>query len=333
MAGMVLMGRVTWADEVTADGFPYGTALVLGIRNDKLAFRTQAGKELQVDLGKVSKIIIDKMPKFNAAEEARDSDAKRAAALYKEALQQELTNRALRPLGLWRSIGPTDADGRWTEAVTLFLSLYQTNPTEAVWAIRPTHIPAAGSSMLKESADLIGSRLAQFSNADAKKNLQLMQVDLYTKAGETKAAARLARELSGAAPEPEVGNAGGSGAETVPIGAVEMAPIEDAIKSGKYETALELSDKLLARATGDGAATVTMAKARAYAGAKQRELAAATYLRVAIFYPKSAAAPAALLAAADLQRQMQHEEEAKRLYKELSEKYADSPEAVRARTQ
>jgi tetratricopeptide (TPR) repeat protein len=324
----LLLAAPLRADDIVADGFPYRFATILGIRGEKLAFSLN-GREVQVDLNKVSKVTIDKAPKFNEAEELRDTDPKKAAALYKDALQQEVAGKALRPLAQLRAIGPTDADGRYTEALTLFLSIYQQSPTDAFWALRPTHLPAAGSTMLKESADLITTKLPGFSSPDAKKNLQLLQVDLYTRAGDTKSAARIARIVNGAAPDPTAPPEPAAPGESTEITAADLAPIEDAIKSANYPAALSQADRLLPRATGEGAVQLFLIKARAYAAAKQPELAAASYLRVPIFYPASPAAPAALFAAADLQKSLNHPDEAKRLYKEITDKYPNSPEAVK----
>ncbi|HVX86686.1 MAG TPA: hypothetical protein VH253_18025 [Phycisphaerae bacterium] len=350
VAGAVLvlgLGVAARADTVVADGFTYDWTLVLGLRGDKFAFRTQQGKDVTVDLGTVSKILIDKAPDFNGAEEARDSDAKKAAALYREALSQEMNAATLRPMAWWRSIGPTDADGRWTDAVGLFLNLYATCPTEAIWKLRPTHVPAKGSSMLKESADLIGKKVAALPQAgpvggaagelnwtEVRKRLQTWQVELYTRAGETQTAARLARVLSGAPAEDGGGAAapvaaGSNGQITV----VEMAPIEDAIKTGHYETAIGEANKLLEGADAEGAVTLFLAKARAYAGAKEPELAVANYLRVPIHYGGSKEAAGALASAAELQRQLGHVAEADRLLKEIQDKYPDSPEALKAAPQ
>jgi tetratricopeptide (TPR) repeat protein len=325
----VLLATAARADDIVADGFPYHFATILGIRGEKLAFSLNA-REVQVDLSKVSKIAIDKSPKFNEAEELRDSDPKKAAALYKDALQQEVLNKSLRPVAQLRAIAPTDADGRYTEALALFLATYQQSPTDTFWALRPTHLPAAGSTMLKESAELIGSRLAGFSNPDAKKNLQLLQVDLYTKAGDTKSAARLARIINGAPPDPTAPPDPATPGESADITPADLAPIEDAIKSANFSSALSQADRLLSRTTGEGAVQLFLIKARTYAAAKQPELAAANYLRVPIFYPTSPAAPAALFAAADLQKSLNHPDEAKRLYKEITDKYPNSPEAVKA---
>jgi tetratricopeptide (TPR) repeat protein len=322
--------RQACADEIVADGFPYQFATILGIRGDKLVFSLN-GREVQADLAKVTKVNIDKAPKFNQAEGMRDSDPKKAAALYKDALQSEVTGKVLRPVAQLRAIAPTDADGRYTEALALFLAVYQQSPTDTLWAMRPTHLPAAGSTMLKEAAELIGTKLSGFSNDEAKKNLQLLQVDLYTKSGDTKSAARLARQINGAPATPEPGDApAGNTAAPAEITPADLAPLEDAIKSNNYSGALTLADRLLERANGEGAVQVFLAKARAYAGNRQPELAAATYLRVPIHYPKSPSAPAALFQAAELQKSLNHPDEAARLYKEIVEKYPDSPEAVKA---
>lgn len=315
------------ADELMSDGLRYSNVTVLGLKGDKLAVNTPGG-EKAFELAKISWITIDKTPQFNQAEAARDDDAKKSAAFYRTALQQEMTGKALRPLGQIRAVAPTAADGRYTEAMTLFLTVYQQVPTAAIWNLRPAPIPAAPSSMLGESADLIEKKLPSFTSDEAKHNLQLLQVDLYTKAGDTKNAARIAGLLNGTPDDKTTGSA--APVESA-ITTADLAPIEDALKNGKNDTAIELIDKLLPRADNEGAARLYVARARALAAGQKPELAIAAYLRVPIFYPTSNLAPTALLAAAQMQDQLKHPDEAQRLRKEITDKYADSPEALKAK--
>src|SRR4051812_5715814 len=147
----VLPGAVVRADSVYIDGIKY-SGTVVGIKNGKLAV-TVGGVDRPYELESVNAVNLDAVPKFADAEQLRATDdAKAAAALYKQIIPT-LNKPELKQFAQWRAIGPTDADGRWSEAVGLFLEVYQANPTEAVWKGRPTHLPAAGSTMLVESAE------------------------------------------------------------------------------------------------------------------------------------------------------------------------------------
>jgi len=74
-----------------------------------------------------------------------------------------------------------------------------------------------------------------------------------------------------------------------------------------------------------------MMEAQAYEALNKADEAALAYLRVAVHYPNHSQAPVALLAAADLVKKT-NPEGARRLYKEIVDKYPNSPAALKART-
>jgi len=313
-----------FADKVSYDGLTYSDITVNGYRNGALSVSLK-GEERFFDLDKVQWIDLDNAPQMIQAEKSRnDSDPKPAIAFYKQAIHT-LDDPDLKLLAELRAIAPTDAGGKWLDALSYFLDVYHASPTPDVWKFCPTHIPAGGSTMLTDSASLIDRKLADFESEDAKKNLRTLQLQLYTKAGDPRADA-LARELSGLPTGPEK--------KADPIPPTEdalIAPIESALKSGDYGGAIKLADAQLSGASDSLAIQLYQLKARAYVGQNNPDEAAASLLRISTFYPSSAEAPAALLVAADLQKRQNHADEAKRLYNEITEKYPDSPAAIRAR--
>src|SRR3954470_24497992 len=72
------------ADTVTVDQLAYdGT--VNGLRNGRVSLTLKSGMEKLFDLGQVAAIELDAVPKMTDAEASR-ADAKRAVALYKQAI-------------------------------------------------------------------------------------------------------------------------------------------------------------------------------------------------------------------------------------------------------
>jgi len=138
LQGVAIADTVELSTGATIDG------TVIGIRDGKLSMREGAGgADRRVDFSEVKAIGLVEFPKMMAAEAARSSDAKTSAALYKQVVAA-INNPGLKLLAQMRAIEPTDVDGRWVEAVGLFLEVYQAQPVEAVWKAHPTHVQGAG---------------------------------------------------------------------------------------------------------------------------------------------------------------------------------------------
>jgi tetratricopeptide (TPR) repeat protein len=311
------------ADRVNYDGLEYPDATVNGYQNGGLSVTVKAGNKLW-DLAKIKWIDLDATPKMRQAEELRDNTPKAAAQIYKDAIHA-IDDHDLKLLAELRAIAPTDADGKWLDALTYFLDIYQANPTPDVWKLRPTHFPAGSSTMLPDTAAMIDRRLPSFQSDDTKKNLKTFQLELYTKSNDPRADA-LARELSGISAEPS------KKSDPAPLTDDALtAPIESALKSKDFAAAITQADNALPAASDTLAIKLYQLKARAYEAQNNLDEAAATLLRIPSYFPSSPEAPAALLVAADFQKRQNHPDEAKRLYKEIIEKYPDSPAAIRAK--
>ena len=324
LVALCLAAPAALADRVNYDNLEYADVTVNGYHNGGLSVTVKAGERL-FDLAKVKWIELAAAPKMRQAEELRATDPRGALALYRDAIRG-LDDPDLKHLAEVRAIPVAEADGKWIDAVTYFLDVYQAQSTPDIWKLRPMKFPAAGSTMMSESAALIERRLPSFESDEAKKNLKTFELEIYTKSNDPRAEA-LARELSGVPEEtrkrPEA---------TAPLtveGAV--APIEAALKSKDYDGAIKQADEMLGSASDALAIRLYQLKADALDGENKPEAAAATLLRIASYYPSTPEAPAALLVAAELQKRQNHADEAKRLYKEIVDKYPDSPAAIRAK--
>jgi tetratricopeptide (TPR) repeat protein len=310
-----------YADSVSVEGLTYD-GIVNGVRNGKLSITLYSSHAEQLfDVDQVASIALDSVPKFSDAELAR-SDPLKATALYK-ALIPTLNKPEIRLLAEWRAIEPLDKNNQWTDAVNLFLDVYQSSPTDGVWKSRPTHLPGASSKMLPDSADKVTAAIKMQKDDSARKNLRGMLLEIYTKAGDTQAAERIAREMTtGIAEDPPPKAAAPAESLTA-----ALAQIDAAMSAKDFAAAIKQADQLLLTADGESAAQLFALKARAQEGAGQGELAAATWLRIAAHYPESALAPAALLSAAQLQQKLNHTQAAQSIYREITEKYPDTKEA------
>jgi len=260
-----LLAASAMADSLKADGFKYSDEVtVVGIKEGQLQ-TTIKGSEKLFDLATVESIDLTGQQRFNEAELAR-KDAKKAAALYKSALGN-INDRKLKLLAEARAIAPTDADGKFTEAMTYFLDVYAASPTEGIWKLHPTNLPPASSSMLKDAAEKINVKLASIKGDEARKNLKTLQLDILTKAGDPKAAT-LARELKGGNNEPTASTPAPEAAAPVATAAEGLEGVSNALHSKNYDAVITQADNLLKTATGDTAVRLFELKAQAYEGQK-----------------------------------------------------------------
>jgi tetratricopeptide (TPR) repeat protein len=302
---------------------------IIGLHDGRL-MATIRGVQRAYELSDVSSINLDDVPRLAEAEQARGDDPKKAAALYKQAIAA-INKPELKLLAQWRAIDPTDRDGRWLEAVTLFLDVYQASPTDSVWKGRPTHFPAAGSSMLTDSADKVAAAAKAARSDEIRKNLNSFLLDIYTKAGDTQAAERLAREMSTGIVE-ELGPRTESNPAAITDQAA-LSQLESDLHDKNYDAIISHADILLSHATGETAVQALSFKAQAYEGLEQWESAAATWLRIPAHYASSARVPAALLHAGQIEKRLNHPEAASALFREILDKYPESKEALAAKSQ
>lgn len=323
-----MAGSVRADDSVQLKGGFKHFGTVHGMRDGKLWMTIESGPRLY-EWDEVQALTLESTARFGEAEAARTTDVKKAAAFYKEAIRS-LNDPPMKLLAQYRAIAPTDADGKWTEAVGYFLEVYAAMPTEAVWKARPTRLPPAESSMLRESNERIEAALKNFKSEEARKNLKHLQLDILTRAGATEAAQRLAREIATGVVE-EVAPATPRAIDPAAQASAAVMAVEEAIRTRDFATAVKRADGLLGIATGEQAVQVFLLKARALEEQNQLDLATAALLRVVAHYPSSPAAPGALLRAAELQKRANHPEAAKVLLAEIMTQYPESREAAVAK--
>lgn len=347
-AALSLAATAAFADSGTIDGFTNSDIQITAVRNGQIVYVVSSGTELTSPLSKIQSLTLDNYPRFNDAEAAMAAkDYPKAADAYAAALQK-VNDRTLRLVVEARSIPAFDNAGRWPEAVSSFLALYRASPTPGTFALRPTHLPAAGSALLASSATLVASQFnnTAFKSPKAQKSLKTMLLEIYNRMGDPRAAA-LAKELNAAAPETGT-HAPGTG-QTSPLAAPPRTAnpppaavvatavddpmvknVEAQLAAKKYDDVIKQADAALATATDEGAVHLFLAKAQALQALSKLPEAAAVYMRIPIHYPKSPAAAAAMLTAARIESQLQDDAAAKRLFKEVVDRFPGTPEAAAA---
>ncbi len=329
-AGLLSLTALAHADSFINDGIKYSDARIVGLKDGHLN-AIVGNNERQYPLLKIELIAITNNAnnaKFTDAEAAR-SDSKKAVALYNEALR--LANgKEMKLLIQARLIAPLDAEGKWSDAVSTFLDVYAAAPTDAAWELRPKNLPAAKSTLLDDSVKKITARINTFKDTTAQRNLKILLLDIYTKNSDPKAAA-LAKELGLGTPELPTTTANTATVAVTPNAGADLAAAEAAYNAKKYDDAIKSADAALETATGDAAIKLYNLKAGSYLAQDKLEEAALSYLRITVHYSTTTAAPTALLQAADIEKKLKHDDAAKRLYKEIVEKYPSSPAALQAR--
>lgn len=316
--------RTSWADTVSVSTGPFeGT--INGIRGGKLAVTLKAGGEKVVALEEVKGLAVEAVPQFAQAEAVRE-DTLKAVKAYRE-LVAAVNKPELRLVAQWRAFEPLDRGGQWVEAVGMFLEVYGASPTEGVWKVRPSHMPGAGSKTLTEAADKVAAAVKGTKGEEARKNLQGWLLEMYTKAGDTEAAARLASAMAPGAVESVAPVRGGAAAgDQAALGEVEAA-----FRNKDYAGVIKKADVWLATITGETAIQLFAFKAQAQEALGKDEEAAGTWLRIVAHYPTNTRAAEALLAAGRLELKSGHAEEAKVLFREVMEKFPGTKEAAAAK--
>jgi len=313
------------ADSVVYEGFTYSDISVSGFADGTIS-ADAAGQQKHYVLKSIDRLELEGQTDFNKAEEARKAkDWTKAAEMYSRALSSG--RRALKPVMEARAIQAFDNTGRYLEAVRAFMDIYASSPTPATFALHPQQLPDASSKMLPEAADIITGRLKErvFNTPQAQQDLKALLLEIYTQSKDPRGAA-----LTGAAPVEQPGTTAvvPGGKEPPPQ---NLSSVEDAFSGRKFDQVVKLAEPLLATAEGESAVRLFMMEAQAYEALNKADEAALAYLRVAVHYPNHSQAPVALLAAADLVKKT-NPEGARRLYKEIVDKYPNSPAALKART-
>lgn len=131
---LVVTASITpvWADTVTLAGRPpFRNVQVVGFRDSVLVFRGAAGELLRIPLAEVSRIEMDGLARFSAAERlAAAAEWQEAAAIYLE--DAENAEGWRRALILTRALPVLDRAGDFESAVKVYIDLSQLQSPQAV---------------------------------------------------------------------------------------------------------------------------------------------------------------------------------------------------------
>ena len=313
------------ADRIVTATRTFDGVSVSALRAGAVVAREADGASLRVPLREVITLQIDGATALSRAEADRAAQAWRKAADDYTAALRATDDPDLRRLVEARSIAALDAGGQWLAAVQRFIDIYTATPDDGTWALRPTHLPEAGSSLLGDSAKLVEQALASppLSTAPgAARHLRSMLLDIYNQANDPRAA-DVARELAAAAPPTTAASMAAPG-----DGFLQAAKL--ALDNGNADDALRLADDGLKAAGGATAAGLHIVRAAALEKQGKPGDAVAELLKVPVFYPDTAEAPEALRKAAALEDAQGNHDAAARLREQLAARYPKSAAAPQA---
>ena len=325
------------ADSYMSKGVPETDVTFKDVQDGKLVVTMSNGREKTVPLTDIASMNLKDLKAFNDAEGKRDKPAD-AAKLYLEALRN--ASKTQRRFVQARALPSLDAAGFYADAMQAFIELYSNSPTAGIWELHPRNLPADGKSLyLVDAASAIAGRVnaVPFTrDPEAQKNLNGILLEIYNKQGNTAKAAEVAKILGidvAPVPVPETGSTPPAiVGPTIPITGAGVADVDAAMAAKKWEQAVAAADSALT-AQRDDATAIKLYTSRALAlkNLNRLEEAAASYMRVAAYYPASTVpASEALFNAGDIQKALKHDDEAKRLGAEIESKYPGSAAAAKA---
>jgi hypothetical protein len=326
--GLAPVAGAAWADNITVDKFPSPNVEVKGFGNDG-TLSVQMGATLEhYPLSKVDHLDLEASPQFSVAEDTAakandDADWAKAADRYVDAIKS--LPPETRAVGEARAIKSLDHSGRFVDATRYFLDVLKAAPAVSIFDLKPTNLPDTGSKLLADASALVNKALLDktLQDTDVQKNLKLFLLDIYNKAGDSRAAP-LAHDLGETTPGEQVD------AAAVNDGSGDTTVVDNLIAGKKFDDALQAIDAQLSHSQGDTAGRLLAAKAQAYEGLRNNDAALLTYLQLGMTLPDNSFAPNALLKAAGMEKSVDPAG-ANALYALILQKYPDSPAALAAK--
>ncbi|HPD30911.1 MAG TPA: hypothetical protein PLL20_13010 [Phycisphaerae bacterium] len=318
----------TRADIVGLAGRPPAVDVkITTFRGGQIGYRISSGREAAAAIEEIDYLQITNWPLFNLAEKQQsDGHIRQAAANYGRLLRQtqapaqgELDRRQLVRCRLLKAL---DKQGQFDRTVEVYLEILDQEP-DLVERLRPSNLPAAGSTFLQAAADSVAEFINRHGDDEA---------------------ARFLRRWRETWPTTTTGPASGNGATaSQPAGAVgaeaarQLEEVRHLISSGQFDEALKRIDAILKSPDGavaelffwQGKAMLGRAGGNETADAEvDRKRAGLAFMRVVIHFPGHALAPESLYEAGAICRQSGKPEQAARLWSELVRSYPAADEWV-----
>jgi len=329
MGGLAMMllvgfGSPLRADLVAVEGRPMVVGVqILELKEARLYYRLPAGREVSRPIADVKFLQITGWPGFNEAEtRQRSGELRQAAAGYERVLAElEASNaagkldRAL--LVRCRLLRIYDAQGRFDRAVTLYLDVLERMPT-ALEALRPTRLPAAGSSFLPVAWAAIDTAIQRHRGTQVSESLAKWRA---TWPGQGADRAGSVHTLATTPAEPE----------EIRQLRVQLADIEALVAANQFDKALARIGALPNADAGVLRADLYYWQGRAWLGKslsddspearRDGRRAGLAFLRVVIHFPRHRRAPECLYRAGQICQRAGREDLARRLWSELLRSY------------
>lgn len=305
------------ADQVVVPSQNYAGATILGLHEGRLRFRVNGEQVVEVPLGTVQTVVVDRAPfadDFNEAETLlAKGEAEKAAGRYERALR--LSADFWSDVVVARLVAAHDRAGHLDEAADYFVRLATSEFAGAQTAAHlfPTNTPPARNTRYTRAIHVLDSALGMKLTDGQRLVIELLRYELFRRLGDQRAGEAAGRIAALALPEYV---ASGAACEIL------SSALRTAMLGASGSAGFATLDQAIDRCPEDRLAVLLLVKGDVLlARARTREeiiRASWPYLRVAIHMPDDPRAPEALLRTAEAVGRIGNKERAAKLLAECA---------------
>jgi len=326
LAMMMLVGLASpvRADLVAVEGRPMAVGVkVMELKEGLLYYRLPAGRVVSRPIGDVKFLQIIGWQAFNEAEkQQRSGELRQAAAGYEQVLLEPEASSAVDKLDRallvrCRLLRVYDKLGRFDRAVSLYLDVVERMPT-ALETLRPTRLPAAGSSFLPPASAAVDTAIQRHRGTKVSESLAKWRATWPGQGGDH------AESLNAPATTP-------AEPENIRQLRAQLADIEALVSANQFDEALARIGPLQDARAGALRADLYYWQGRAWLGKSLKDdsseaqrdgqRAGLAFMRVVIHFSGHRLAPECLYRAGQICQRAGQAGLARRLWSELQRSY------------
>ena len=325
-------------------GVVYDPVAIKAVGNGLITFQMGTGRQLVKPLAQVASVALAGNAEFNRGESllAEGKHAEAVAAF--RAAEQAARQNWMRVLISYRLLAAAEEAGQIEEAVGRWLKIADaTGAGPGSLALRPKKTGPPRSAANNRAIAALEAKARTVKSKLYLRAIRTLLVDLYTAQGQLDKARSLAAQVAGASVSTGTKPATGEGPVVSPAGgkhAAQLKLAELSLKSKRHDDAIAQIEPLLKSLSEVELptglcllGTAQLAKARSATPAAARPLllkAGLNLMRVVGFHGRANEAPAALLAAGEVNERLKNVKAAQAAYRMLTSRYGKSPQAGEA---
>ena len=323
---MASLAGAARADKIQWRGISLPQPEVTGAEDFAISYRLRSGTQQSRPLSDIDLVEINGADALNQAERTLAQDPAKALELYQKAAS-DLEGWKQR-LARYRLIQAAKKAKRIDLAVEAWLAVVGDQPSKNALAMIPDAYGPAKSQVNADAIAALEKRLADKPSDALAAAIRQMLVGLYRGQGDTQRAAEIAQQVV-------AGGTGGPG----PTGDGQLQAVQALLDQKQYDQAVGTLRAGMKDYTEQlPSAMLLMARARMgqweQGGRKDRQAlldAGLWAMRVAVFYPNTPLAPAALMVAGEANVGLGNAPAAAAAYRKVVNQYPQSPQASLAR--